>query len=261
MTPTGFGALADYQRCHIDLAIALADGQDVPVETIGKQEARLALISRRERGSQAALAAVMDRTIACVGEILGGEPAPPVVQWRDGSTSVSVLEADVNAERLVKDFRAAGVQRSSDPAWRAKVNAAYSDLVMRYVQHMEQRATRARRPAVNVPSQELEALRERVAELETRAAAGADVPAIELDGRTLRIGNTTTCLPIPLYVGSWRAGDVSYARGDFVTHGGSMWHCHVSGTHDRPGTSADWQLAVKSGRDGRTAKGATRELK
>jgi hypothetical protein len=43
-----------------------------------------------------------------------------------------------------------------------------------------------------------------------------------------------------------------------VTYGGSEWLCRNTGTNRKPGDgSADWQLIVKAGRDGRDAKGAT----
>ncbi len=46
-------------------------------------------------------------------------------------------------------------------------------------------------------------------------------------------------------------GSVKYAAGEIVTHGGSMYHCNVNDTSERPGTSGSWTLCVKSGRDGR----------
>jgi len=51
------------------------------------------------------------------------------------------------------------------------------------------------------------------------------------------------------YRGTWAAGE-SYEQHDFVTDGGSMWCC-LAPTATRPGTSDDWQLAVKAGRDRR----------
>ena len=49
------------------------------------------------------------------------------------------------------------------------------------------------------------------------------------------------------YLGVWDEAEV-YREGDFVTHSGSLWHCDSSLTRARPGTSNDWQLAVKRGR-------------
>ncbi len=39
-----------------------------------------------------------------------------------------------------------------------------------------------------------------------------------------------------------------YSPGEFVTWDGALWHCNVR-THDRPGISTDWVLAVKRGKD------------
>ena len=55
------------------------------------------------------------------------------------------------------------------------------------------------------------------------------------------------------YCDVWRA-DGDYRAGNFVSWGGSVWHCNVDGTKDKPGTSADFTLSVKRGRDGKDAK-------
>jgi hypothetical protein len=56
------------------------------------------------------------------------------------------------------------------------------------------------------------------------------------------------------YCGTWSAGD--YKRGNFVTHGGSVWHCNAN-TSGKPGEDlVCWTLAVKRGRDGKDANGA-----
>ena len=55
------------------------------------------------------------------------------------------------------------------------------------------------------------------------------------------------------YRGTWNEGIVYYA-GNFVTLGGSLWHCNASETTSRPTTdNPDWSLAVKRGRDGKAA--------
>lgn len=53
------------------------------------------------------------------------------------------------------------------------------------------------------------------------------------------------------YCGTWQRG-ASYREGTFLTDDGSLWTC-LRDTSARPGTSADWQLCVKRGRDGRDA--------
>jgi hypothetical protein len=51
------------------------------------------------------------------------------------------------------------------------------------------------------------------------------------------------------YRGVWEAG-LAYRAGNFVTDGGSVWHCKRT-TTQRPGPGDAWQLAVKRGQDGR----------
>ena len=55
--------------------------------------------------------------------------------------------------------------------------------------------------------------------------------------------------PVMRYVGTF-SGSVTYEPGQFVTHGGSLFHCNTT-TTDRPGINGGWTLAVKAGRDGR----------
>lgn len=45
------------------------------------------------------------------------------------------------------------------------------------------------------------------------------------------------------YAGIWEAGE--YQPGDVATHGGVLWFAWKA-TSDKPGTSSDWQLMVKS---------------
>jgi hypothetical protein len=58
-------------------------------------------------------------------------------------------------------------------------------------------------------------------------------------------------LPTPAYCGVFKQGE-EYAPGDFVTWGGSLWHCNER-TTDKP-DAGPWTLACKKGRDGRDAK-------
>jgi hypothetical protein len=58
-------------------------------------------------------------------------------------------------------------------------------------------------------------------------------------------------LPTPAYCGVFKHGE-EYAPGDFVTWGGSLWHCNER-TTDKPDVGP-WTLACKKGRDGRDAK-------
>jgi len=54
------------------------------------------------------------------------------------------------------------------------------------------------------------------------------------------------------YKGVWDE-HMQYNRGEFVTCGGSMWHCNAS-TRSRPGTDGTFTLAVKKGRDAKDAQ-------
>ena len=56
------------------------------------------------------------------------------------------------------------------------------------------------------------------------------------------------------YRGMWQEGIV-YRAGNFVTLGGSLWHCNAEATTSRPSTdNPDYSLAVKRGRDGKSAE-------
>jgi hypothetical protein len=52
------------------------------------------------------------------------------------------------------------------------------------------------------------------------------------------------------YVGVWKQG-TPYREGNFVTYKGAMWACRADNESATPGKSPAWQLAVKSGRDGK----------
>lgn len=53
-----------------------------------------------------------------------------------------------------------------------------------------------------------------------------------------------------IYRGVFREGQ-AYDRGDWVTWGGSGWHCNID-TKEKPGDgSKNWTLCIKKGRDGR----------
>ena len=56
-------------------------------------------------------------------------------------------------------------------------------------------------------------------------------------------------LPVPLDRGVYLESKV-YQRGDGVTFGGSWWIAQKDAPEGKPGTSPDWRLACKRGRDG-----------
>lgn len=53
--------------------------------------------------------------------------------------------------------------------------------------------------------------------------------------------------PVIEYDDIWQP-DKSYRVGQLVTYRGSLWACRAT-TTTQPGTSKDWRLAVKRGRD------------
>lgn len=57
----------------------------------------------------------------------------------------------------------------------------------------------------------------------------------------------------PLDRGIYRP-EQKYLKGDGVTFGGSWWIAQVDEPTDKPGTSDQWRLAVKRGRDGKDTK-------
>jgi hypothetical protein len=60
--------------------------------------------------------------------------------------------------------------------------------------------------------------------------------------------------PAMKYEGVWDERKV-YRVGDFVTKGGSMWHCFDTNTGVLPGSNSDvWKLAVRAGKDGKDAR-------
>jgi hypothetical protein len=58
---------------------------------------------------------------------------------------------------------------------------------------------------------------------------------------------------VAAYRDVWKESE-EYELGDFVTWGGSLWHCNIEKTQEKPGTSETWTLAVKRGRDGKDGK-------
>lgn len=81
---------------------------------------------------------------------------------------------------------------------------------------------------------------------------------LDEDGRTvtmsLKRGETviekSIKLPIPLDAGVYRDNQ-AYEKGDGVTYGGCFWIAQKNGPDGKPGSSDDWRMSVKRGRDGR----------
>lgn len=83
--------------------------------------------------------------------------------------------------------------------------------------------------------------------LEQKSAREFDLTLRSSDGLEAKFA---IVVPAILDEGVWSEGR-SYAKGDSVSYAGSSWIAQVDQATDRPGTSAQWRLAVKRGRDGR----------
>lgn len=79
------------------------------------------------------------------------------------------------------------------------------------------------------------------------------------DGRTLILSFTDQeqkfvaelGIPTMIYRGVFKEGQ-THTKGDTVTWGGSLWHCDVDETTEKPDSAAKhWTLAAKRGRDGK----------
>lgn len=75
---------------------------------------------------------------------------------------------------------------------------------------------------------------------------------VEEDGRTIvvKLGDTLRRARTALVLdrGVFKDGQ-SYAKGDAVSWGGSLWIAQADSPAGKPGTTHDWRLAVKAGRD------------
>jgi hypothetical protein len=122
-------------------------------------QVRLATIERHwrvlaDRFGQHGLERIVARAQALVREIVGGAPAPALANARIDPWYV--VEADILAERLAAEYRAAGDRPSADPAWRDKLNTRYATLVDRHFERLEARAAARVAPT---PSPNLEDVR------------------------------------------------------------------------------------------------------
>jgi len=96
----------------------------------------------------------------------------------------------------------------------------------------------------------------------TNIVEGRASVEIEKRGRREIVVRETSCtgrvtemvmrFPVALYDGVYDESKDDYEVGDLRTWGGSIWHCNVDGTKEKPshGTS-DWTLAVKRGHNGK----------
>ena len=93
-------------------------------------------------------------------------------------------------------------------------------------------------------------LEKRVAEVDERRATAARAEdegqkrLLAFEDRLRSVESRGTLV----YRGVWRS-ETEYQFGDFVTWGGSMWHCDKKTTRVSPGSNSpkDWTLAIKKG--------------
>lgn len=77
------------------------------------------------------------------------------------------------------------------------------------------------------------------------------IEALERENAELRAAGTKTLADF--YAGTWQPTAFNpYGRGTAVTHDGSLWLARAE-TRAKPGTTDDWQLITKRGRDGKDA--------
>jgi len=77
---------------------------------------------------------------------------------------------------------------------------------------------------------------------------------------TLSAGDTnierSIKIPAILDRGVYKSGQ-DYEQGDLTTYGGSAWIAQKDGPQGSPGSSSDWRLAVKKGRDGKDLRSSS----
>jgi hypothetical protein len=202
--------IEDFLRAHVAMCRAFMDDRE-PSLSVRAYSRHLDALAARH--SEDTMRVIHDRARALVRELFGGEAPPPPVDSRQ--VAYGVLEADVVAEQLAKEYRRAGVRCSTDPAWRETMNTRAAAWVNRYMKKLEQRAAA---PAPTPPTDLTEQIAAEVARAlsEQRAAH---------------------------YVGTWKPG--TYERGAMTTHHGGLWHCEHESTTEPPGTSA-WKLMHKT---------------
>jgi hypothetical protein len=88
-------------------------------------------------------------------------------------------------------------------------------------------------------SRRLEPLQKMVADLEAKNAA-----------LEMKLGPLTEFR----HVGVWNAQQ-EYAPQNVVTFDGNLFKCVIAGTKERPGTSHDWQMIVRKGKDASSLNG------
>jgi len=111
-------------------------------------------------------------------------------------------------------------------------------------------------------TKELAALKAEIAAIQARDRAAVPGPAGEPGppGAPGAPGEPGPPGPMGKFADSYKdvySAESMYVAGDVVTDDGSLWLCRAASAivADRPGTSSNWKLICKRGKDGRDAKG------
>lgn len=176
---------------------------------------------------RAAAANIYKRGSQLVGQVFGGNPAPPLATLQ--GNGLAAVDADIFCEQLVEECRRNGIYKVSDPNWRSKVNARLSALTKRRIAELEKRGAVKPKPAAPQPN---------IEQLVSTAVERA------LDARAAKVPSGE--VPPSRYLGIWEEGR-SYRWADEVTFDGSRWWAKWD-TDRKPGDGEQngWQLTHKS---------------
>jgi hypothetical protein len=86
-------------------------------------------------------------------------------------------------------------------------------------------------------------------------ALSVDDISLDFDGErnlTISLGEKSKSIKLPIVIDRGvYLPESSYEKGDGTTYGGSFWIAQKDSPEGAPGSSPDWRLAVKKGRDGK----------
>lgn len=170
-----------------------------------------------------------------------GEPGPAGPQGERGEAGASVTADDIKS---VVDARAA--------EWELDFERRAQDVLQRAIDRMPA-------PKDGIDGIDGKDGKDGINGKDGQDALGFDDMTVEQDedGRvTLRfsrgelVREFPLCFPVFVDRGTFKEGE-TYERGNGVSWGGSFWIARKAGELGKPGTTEDWRLAVKKGRDGR----------
>jgi hypothetical protein len=127
--------IEEFFRDHVELCRALL-AEHEPRKGIGNLARHLRELEKHF--GETGFARIHARSRALIRQLFGGDDAPALPRYQiDGYAAV---EADLVAEKLVAEYRGAGVRPSKDPAWRDTLNTRHAALCDGYRKQLEQRA-------------------------------------------------------------------------------------------------------------------------